>query len=256
MGFVLKKVPETQSKPRVQSAARAVQMLQLVARADANGISAMEISETLGMPRQVVYHLAHTLVGMNMLRKVGRGSYLLGIGVSVIADGFRRQIGTGELVASYAERAAEATGETAYVVGWVEDEIVVLGTARGKGIIQAAEVPRGTAGDAHARASGKLLLAMAGEDEVKRYLAGHVLRKRTPNTIMGQRALAKELATIRQNWFGMEREEYEVGLSCLAVPIGTWPSRMVLGISAPSEKMVQNQAFYLEALRQVALRPL
>lgn len=242
------------SKPRVQSAARAIQLLQLVARADTSGVSATEISENLGMPRQVVYHLAHTLVGMNMLRKVGRGSYLLGIGTSVIADGFRRQIGTGEFVASYAERAAEATGETAYVVGWVEDEIVVLGTARGKGIIQAAEVPRGTAGDAHARASGKLLLAMADDDEVKRYLANHVLRKRTPNTITGRRALAMELAAIRENWFGTEREEYEVGLSCLAVPIGPIPSRMVLGISAPAERMTRNLALHLDALRKVAAR--
>lgn len=254
MGSDLQKLTVNPKKPRVQSAARAFQLLQLVARADANGVSATEISETLGMPRQVVYHLAHTLVDMNMLRKVGRGSYLLGIGVSVIADGFRRQIGTGDIVATYAERAAEATGETAYVVGWVEDEIVVLGTARGKGIIQAAEVPRGTAGDAHARASGKLLLAMASDDEVKRYLANHVLRKRTPNTITGKRALAIELAAIRETWFGTEQEEYEAGLSCLAVPIGPVPSRMVLGISAPAERMARNLPSYLDILRQVAAR--
>ena len=94
------KATEEKAKPRVQSAARVVEILQLVARADSGGISATSISERLKMPRQVVYHLAHTLVGMNMLRKVGRGSYLLGLGAAIVADGFRRQIGTGDFVAA------------------------------------------------------------------------------------------------------------------------------------------------------------
>lgn len=250
---MVKTIAEIESKPRVQSAARAVQLLQRVALADANGVSASVIAEELNMPRQVVYHLAHTLVGMNILRKVGRGSYLLAIGAAVIADGFRRQLGAGDLVTSYAERASLATGETAYVVGWVDDEIVVMGTARGTGIIQAAEVPRGTAGDAHARASGKLLLAMADRDEAERYLKNHNLRKRTHNTITGERAIWAELARTKDALFGEEREEYEEGLSCLAVPIGNAPSRLVLGISAPTERMERNKERFLEALRLVAL---
>ena len=243
---------DAQTKPRVQSAARVVEILQLVARADSRGISATAISERLKMPRQVVYHLAHTLVSMNVLRKVGRGSYLLGLGTAVIADGFRRQIGTGDFVASYAEKAAKATGETAYVVGWIEDEIVVLSTARGSGIIQAAEVPRGTAGDAHARASGKLILAMSSEEDVDRYLKRHSLRKRTPNTITSRKALTKELEQIREQGFATECEEYEVGLSCLAVPVGAMPSLMVVGISAPRERLERNLDSYLETLRQLA----
>ncbi len=245
------KATEDKAKPRVQSAARVVEILQLVARADSGGISATTISERLKMPRQVVYHLAHTLVSMNMLRKVGRGSYLLGLGAAIVADGFRRQIGTSDFVAAYAEKAAKVTGETAYVVGWIEDDIVVLGTARGNGIIQAAEVPRGTAGDAHARASGKLLLAMASDDDVERYLKGHSFKKRTPNTITSRNRFAEELDRIREDWVAVEREEYEIGLSCLAVPIGSVPSMMALGISAPRERLEQNFDAYLAKLREL-----
>lgn len=246
------KAPEAQPKARVQSAARVVEILQLVARADSRGVSATVISERLKLPRQVVYHLAHTLISTNMLRKVGRGSYLLGLGAAVVADGFRRQIGTSDFVTTYAEKAAQATGETAYVVGWIEDEIVVLGTARGSGVIQAAEVPRGTAGDAHARASGKLMLAMAPDADVERYLKTHSLRRRTPNTITTRKALAQELERIREQWLSVEREEYEVGLSCLAVPLGSVPSMMVLGISAPRERLEQNYKRYVTTLKALA----
>ena len=143
------------------------------------------------------------------------------------------------------------TGETAYVVGWIEDEIVVLGTARGSGIIQAAEVPRGTAGDAHARASGKLLLAMASDEDVERYLKDHSFRKRTPNTITTRAAFSQELNRIRDDWFAVEREEYELGLSCLAVPIGSVPSMMALGISCPRDRLEQNFDTYLSKLKQL-----
>ena len=242
---------KSEIKPRVQSAARTVDVLLAVARAESSGISASAISAQLNVPRQVVYHLAHTLTEMNMLRKVGRGSYILGLAVGSIVQGFHRQIGTSDMISTFADRAAALTGETAYVVGWLEDEIIVLGTARGAGMIQAVEVPKGTAGDAHARASGKLLLAMANDREVDRYLASHPLNRRTPNTLVTREALDAELSKIRQHLYATEHEEYEIGLSCMAVPLGTVPSMFALGISAPTARLdtkLKEQLALLQAL--------
>lgn len=114
-----------------------------------------------------------------------------GLGVAIIADGFRCQIGTGDFVANYAEKAAKASGETAYVVGWIEDEIVVLGAARGDGNIQAGEVSRGTPAT------------------------------RAPNTITSRSGLVQELHRIREGWFAVERENirsYCPALRCLSEP--------------------------------------
>ena len=243
---------KSESKPRVQSAARTVDVLLAVARAESSGISASAISAQLAIPRQVVYHLAHTLTEMNMLRKVGRGSYILGLAVGPIVQGFRRQIGSSDMISTFADRAAALTGETAYVVGWLDDEIVVLGTARGAGAIQAAEVPKGTAGDAHARASGKLLLAMANDREVDRYLANNPLNRRTPKTLTTRRALDEEFSKIRQHWYATEHEEYELGLSCMAVPLGTVPSMFALGISAPTARLDAKLDVQLSILKQLA----
>jgi DNA-binding IclR family transcriptional regulator len=166
--------------------------------------------------------------------------------------GFRRQITSSDMANEYAARAAAATGETAYVVGWIDDEIIVLGTARGSGAIQAAEIPQGTAGDAHARASGKLLLAMASADVRSHYLKNHPLTRRTANTLTQGRKLEAELRSISQTWVSREREEYELGLSCLAVPLGNAPSMLVLGISAPVARMEANSERYIQQLRTIA----
>jgi IclR family transcriptional regulator, acetate operon repressor len=239
-------------KPRVQSAARVVEILQLVAQSDSEGISARDISARLKLPRQVVYHLAHTLVATDMLRKSGGNNYVLGLGVAALAQSFRRQMAAPASIGTYAERASAMTGETAYVVGWTDDDIVVLVSARGSAAIQAAEVPRGTAGDAHARASGKLLLAMAPDHEVERYLVDHAFTARTPNTIVTRAAFDAELSRVRANWVSTEIQEYALGLSCMAVPIGKVPSQMVLGISAPSDRFVERKDEYIEMLKAIA----
>lgn len=67
------------TKYRVQSAARTMDVLIAVAGADSAGISSVAISDQIGLPRQVVYHLVHTLVEMGGLRKVGRECTFLGL---------------------------------------------------------------------------------------------------------------------------------------------------------------------------------
>src|SRR5690606_23076063 len=152
------------------------------------------------------------------LRKVGRTSYVLGLGVAPIAEGFRRQTGRIDLFTELCRQAAQRTGETSYVSGWVDDEIVVLATARGSAAVHAAEVPLGTAGDAHARASGKPLVAMSNERVLNTYLKTHPIKSKTPTTIKNRRLLDQELQRIAKSWVASDREEYMLGLSCLAVP--------------------------------------
>lgn len=243
---------EPETKPRIQSAVRTVDVLQVVARASSNGISARELSDELQLPRQVIYHLIHTLLSVNMLRQVAGKNYVLGLATANLAHGYRRQTSVPDHLAGYVERAAAETGETAYVAGWVENEIVVLASARSQSAIHSAEPLPGTTGNAHARASGKLLLAMCPGEEAQAYLARTPLTARTENTLTDSKAIAVELERIRQNWIAVEREEYAIGLSCMAVPIGRPPARLALGISAPTDRFERNFDMYAERLQKIA----
>jgi len=247
--------PESEKKPRIQSAVRTVDLLRAVARASSSGISARELSDGLKLPRQVIYHLIHTLLSVDMLRQVDRKNYVLGLGAASLAHGYRRQTSAPDHLTRYAERAAAETGETAYVVGWVDDEIVVLATARSTSAIHAAEPTPGTTGSAHARASGKLLLAMSTDDEGQAYLARTPLTARTKKTLTDIDAITGELNRIRENWIAVEREEYAEGLACMAVPIGRPPALLALGISAPANRLELNFELYAEKLQQVARKP-
>ena len=88
----------------------------------------------------------------------------------------------------------DATGEAAYASGWTGGEAVALYTARGKSPVGAAQVPIGYSGFAHARAAGKLLLALADPATVEAYLDTHPLEPRTARTITGRDELRRSFS--------------------------------------------------------------
>jgi DNA-binding IclR family transcriptional regulator len=239
------------TKPRVQSAARTVSIILSIAESRV-GLRSKEISQKLKLPRQVTYHLLHTLSATRVIRKNEHQRYVLGLAAMPIAEGFHRQLAPPEYLSPHVRELADVSGETAYASGWVDGEIVVLATARGRSPVQAAEVPHGYSTDAHARASGKLLLAMADRITQENYLAQHGLAARTANTIVSPKRLQAEFERIRKRGYAIDEEEFADGLSCLAVPVEGLGGRMALGISVPSDRFHTNFDRYLKTLRAAA----
>ncbi|MDW5594099.1 IclR family transcriptional regulator [Conexibacter stalactiti] len=241
--------PATQ-RPRVQSAARAIGILLAIAQSE-SGLSTREISERVGIGRQATYHLLHTLQATGMLTRDDRNRYLLGLRVGTLAEAFSRQLAPSEHLAPLVRALAQETGETAYASGWWHGEIMTLSFSRGTNPVQAAEVPQGYVGDAHARASGKLLLATATATVRDEYLAAHPLRRLTPNTISSRRRLDTEFAAIRERGYSVDDEEFAPGLLCMAVPFDGGYSPFVVAVSGPRERMLERRDTYLDALRRI-----
>lgn len=236
------------ARPRVQSAARAVGILLAIAQSD-EGLTTKEISEQVEIGRQATYHLLHTLSAMGMVTRDDRSRYMLGLRVGTLAEGFARQLAPAERFAPVVRALAKETGELSYASGWWEGEITTLTLARGTNPVQAVEVPQGYSGHAHARASGKLLLAMASEANRNAYLSSHELDPVTTNTITDPEALERELAAIKEQGYALDQEEFALGLSCIAVPVdGGAP--FALTVAGPTERVVANEDEYLESLRR------
>jgi IclR family transcriptional regulator, acetate operon repressor len=245
-------LPAQRDKPRVQSAARTIGILLAVARSR-DGLQVKEISAQLKLPRQVTYHLLHTLSATGVVRKRDENRYVLGLAAAVIVEGFRRQLGPPEQIAQKVRAVAAKCGETAYASGWVEGEIVVLATARGHSAIHAAEVPTGTSEDAHARASGKLLLALADPATRDAYLSGHRFTARTLKTITSMKRLTAALEDIRAQGYAVDDQEFAEGLCCLAVPLNFAGGQIVLSISVPADRFQNNFDRLLAMMRSEAM---
>ncbi len=237
-------------EPRVQSVAKAANILFAVARSS-SGLRALEVSTQLQLSRQATYHLLHTLVTLGMLTKGPDNRYLLGIRIGALVEAFPRHLAPPERLAPRVRQVAHETGETSYAAGWRDGEIVTLAVSRGRNAIQAAEVPHGNYGDAHARASGKLLLAMSNPATRERYLNSHALTRRTPRTIVTPQALRSELQKIAAQGFAIDQEEFAEGVSCLAMPLYDGAVPFTIGLSAPTERFSQEFRNYLGVVRRI-----
>jgi DNA-binding IclR family transcriptional regulator len=244
--------PDTaETAPRVQSVDRAMRILFTVAQSK-EGLKAADVVAATGLPRQACYHILHTLVTSGALTRAGSGRYVMGLRIASLIEGFGRHLAPPEYLAPIVRRIAEQTGETAYASGWWSGEIVTMVTARGTNSVQAMELARGTYSDAHARASGKLLLAYS-EDAVRTdYFSHHKLTRRTKTTITTLPALNKDFEQIRARGYATDMEEFSAGLCCLAVGLGGDRPRFAVTVAAPSERFARKFDSYLAFMRRVA----
>jgi len=230
-------------KPRLQTAARTIDLLLAVAREPA-GASVKDIVGAMGVPRQVVYNLLHTMLELRVIRRTPQQRYTLGVGLLPIVTSFERDLAIHDQLRPIVQSIARQTGETAYAVGWLDDEIVVLETARGAQPVHVAEVSLGYSGFAHARASGKLLLACASDEQRRYYMSKRPLDPRTEHTIVSESVLEEEFARIRRDGFASEIEEFLPGLCCIAVPVPHTNEMLCVGISAPIDRFTLESERY------------
>lgn len=238
-------------RPRVQSAANAVEILLAIA-GSSQGLTTREVAEAAHLSRQVTYHMLHTLSGSGLVSRAHGNRYILGLRAGVIADGFSRQISPAEHLGPIVRELAATTGETAYAGGWWDDEVTILTIARGHNPAVSSEASAGFTGMAHARASGKLLLAFAPGHVVERYLALHPLEPKTSRTITTRDALDRELETIRLQGYALDDEEFAEGLCCAAFPLDGGRLPFVIALSAPKTRFETFRDSYLESLRRAS----
>jgi IclR family transcriptional regulator, acetate operon repressor len=236
----------SESAPLGQSVRRALAVLRC-ASSDTRGVTAREVSEALGLRRPTVYHLLNTLVAEGFLARSHDRRYRLGLAVGQLAEAFRRSLAPPEELVTQMRDLALRTGEPAYVTGWVDETIAVLARVPGQHPVGVGEFPLGMVGDAHARASGKLLLALAEPDVRDAYLAAHPPVALTRHTIVEAAALERELDEIRARGYALDVEEFTLGVCCLAVAFDKSPS-YTISLAAPHARFVERFDEYLDAI--------
>jgi len=182
-------------------------------------VSAKDMAAALGAPLPTTYHMLNTLVAEGALVKSGSRGYRLGPTIGMLSDAYLEQGEPVAMLEGPLKELANVTGETAYVSAWRNGEIEVVSTAEGSHAVRVMQLQRGAHGFAHARASGKLLLAFARPGLREQYLREHALDARTNNTITELDALRVDFDAIRERGYATDLEEFSEDVSCIAVPV-------------------------------------
>jgi IclR family transcriptional regulator, acetate operon repressor len=226
---------EDRAPTRIRSVGKAVSILIWLA-GQTEARSAKQIAIALGLPIATAYHLLDTLAQDGMLFKDDHRLYHLGPSVGLLVDAFQCQNSPPEYLVAPLRRLAEEVGETVYLSTADGLDVVVAASVEGTHAVRVRGLHVGFRGSLHARGSGKLILAYAGEEPIERYLAGE-LAPRTPRTIVDADALRRELAAIRERGCAYDEEEFSDGVSGVSAPVlqGDAPVAAYT-ISTPTER--------------------
>jgi DNA-binding IclR family transcriptional regulator len=232
--------------PVNRSVKRAAAILELVATEPA-GRTAKEVAVGVGLALPTAYHLLGSLVGVELLTKSASRRYVLGPKLGLLAEAFSAQMRAPQYLLQRLEQLAEQTGETAYLSVWREDDAVVMSIIEGRHAVRVSGLHLGYRGEAHRRATGKVLLAFAPSGTVDRYVASHELAADAADGTNAIQTLRDELEAIRDRGYAIDEEDFAPGVACISAPVGD--GSVAICVSAPVERFRLTRDRLLAAVR-------
>ena len=203
----------------IRSLDKAVDILELLAGAP-RGLSLAEIARRLGFNTSTTHHLVATLRSRGILdQDPETRAYRLGYHLVSLINAFVSEADIYALGAGPTRELRDASGDTAYLTVLQERDAFVVFEAPGIHPVQTWR-PRSPGQIVlHGNASGKTLLAHLPEEQRATLLAQMAMTRFTPHTITTREELEAELASIRAQGYALDREEWLLGLACVAAPI-------------------------------------
>lgn len=214
----------------VKSAERVLAILELLTAAEAP-LRFADIGGQLAYPQSSLHGLLRTLAVRGWVDVSPKDrTYTLGIRNLEAGNVYSRCLGLVDRALPYMERIRDEFDETCQlaVLDGVQNVYVAKVDGR-QTLTLASEIGRRL--PAYATGVGKVLLAGLGGDELARRLNGVELRAITPHTVTDRKELEAQLANIRSLGFGVDDEEYTLGIRCVAVPVCDHTGRTVAAMS-------------------------
>jgi IclR family acetate operon transcriptional repressor len=206
--------PVSENKGSVGTLARGLDILELFA-GESPELTQTEISERLGLPVPTVHRLVKLLTERGWLvRDPDTRRLRLGLGAARLLPAVRLP----DLAREPLRTLAERTGETVNLATLDGSEVLYLLSETGSHLLTLRSHV-GLRLPVHATALGKCLLAQLGDDAARAAAGREPYEALTERTITTWSKLRTNLERIRREGVAYSREEFEIGLHSLAVPV-------------------------------------
>ncbi|WP_433463608.1 IclR family transcriptional regulator [Spirillospora sp. CA-128828] len=235
----------------VKSAARTLELLELLASRQNRPARLRELTEALDVPRSSLYALLRTLTKHGWVRTDASGT-LYGIGIRALLVG-TSYLDTDphlRIVKPVLDQLGETLDETFHLGRLDGFDVVYLATRESSQYLR----PYSRVGrrlPAYSTSLGKALLAARVGEDVDR----HIPAERpsfTPRTITDRTELEADLARTRERGYAVDREENSLGLHCFALALryGS-PPRDAISCSVPLARLTpEREREIVEAMRR------
>ena len=242
MSTGMKRRPAVVSTARytVDAAAKALELLSVFSFREPR-LSLADLAKRTGIPRATAFRLLSTLEQSGFLAK-DHGAYQLGIKCFVLGNIVAGGLDLRETAHPHLVALRDTTRETTQIAILDHWQVVYLERVPSP---YPAGFMRTTAGailPAYCTGLGKTLLAYSPEAGVEAWAATQKFPPLTPHTITTAKRLLKELRVIRQRGYGIDDEEREKGVRCLAAPVRNHNGDVVAAVSVagPVDRLPQD----------------
>jgi DNA-binding IclR family transcriptional regulator len=221
----------------VDAAAKALDLLNAFSFSERR-LSLSALAMRTGIPRATAFRLLSTLESSGFVTKAV-GEYQLGLKCFVLGNIVAADLNLKEVAYPHLVALRDATRETTQIAILDHWQVVYLERVPSPQPVGFMRARVGAILPAYCTALGKTLLAFEPEADVSAWMSTQTFKVLTPHTITSARRLLKQLRVIRERGYGLDEQEREVGVRCVAAPVRNHEGRVVAAISAagPAERL-------------------
>ncbi len=232
-------------KPKypVQSLEKALEVIELLKESPGEGLRINDLSERLGLGKSTVHRILDTLLAYQFVEKSPHSRYRLSWKLFEIGNTVPRQRSLDYFDPKPLQDLCNKHGETVNLAIRVRDRAVIISKYDPQNVTVKASLLVGEQEPLHSTAIGKALISELSRDELSSTLGEGPLEKCTQNTIDSVDQLHEHLASVRENGYAVDEEEYSAGLTCIGVPIKNHREEIIaaISISGPTFRLQHNK---------------
>ena len=190
-----------------------------------------ELLEESAYPKATLYRFLQTLTNQGMLSYDARSqTYSLGVRLVRLAHAAWRQSSLAPIARPYVEELAREVQATVHLAQLDGGQVLYVDKQNPSNPINMYS-ESGKVGPGYCTGVGKAMLAFVDEATLERALTQQTYHRHTENTLCSPQELMEELREIRKTGISFDREEHEMSIICLAVPILSSQDRVLGAIS-------------------------
>jgi DNA-binding IclR family transcriptional regulator len=217
---------------------KAAAVVDLLAESD-QPMSLTEMSGELNIAKSTLHGILATLNDIGYVSKDPEsGDYRLGLHLFELGNAISRKLDERRIAAPYMRALADKTGETAHLAVLEDGEVLYISKQESNNSIRII-TESGLKLPVHCSGLGKALLSGLSDEEITRLLDKKGMAKYTETTITSVRDFLAEMGRVRCKGYASDKQEFMIGLRCVAAPIHNINGKVTcaISISGPISRM-------------------
>ncbi|MCI4667262.1 MAG: IclR family transcriptional regulator [Bacteroidia bacterium] len=196
-----------------------------------------ELAQKLNANQSTTYRLMATLEGLGVLKKDPlTDKYSLGLKLFELGQRVSIHEAFVSKTHPILEKVAEEITETVHLGIFRQNKVFMVDKVESPMGLKLSSTT-GAFSPAYCTSIGKMLLAYLSESELREFMDSTELTPKTDFTISSSAALLKELKEIKTQGYSIDRQEFELGLTCVGVPVFNQLGQQVAALSAAGPEM-------------------